>query len=111
KGGAGALPAIQAALAGDTALRPAKRSKAQSALAVVRRADKRAAKDGSRAAKDGSRAAKAHAREAAARGTPPAALEIGRSPGIEAIDPLAEAGRKVLRFHFARMLDREAAVR
>jgi CHAD domain-containing protein len=38
-------------------------------------------------------------------------LAVGGSPGIEATDPLAEAGRKVLRFHFARMLAREAAVR
>ncbi|MEZ0240128.1 MAG: CHAD domain-containing protein [Chloroflexota bacterium] len=96
KGDATALPAIQTALASDTALRPAKRSKVESALAVVRRADERAAKDVAGADK-------AHARAAA--------LPVGGSPGIQATDALAEAGRKVLRFHFARMLAREAAVR
>jgi CHAD domain-containing protein len=35
----------------------------------------------------------------------------GKSPGITADDVLAEAGRKVLRFHFARMLAREAGTR
>jgi len=103
KGGAAALPAIQAALAGDLALRPAKRSKVESALAIARRADERTAKDGTRAAK-------ALARAAAQASVQPA-LAVGGSPGIEATDPLAEAGRKVLRFHFARMLAREAAVR
>lgn len=34
-----------------------------------------------------------------------------RSPGVTADDPLAEAGRKVLRFHFARLLAREAGTR
>jgi CHAD domain-containing protein len=35
----------------------------------------------------------------------------GKSPGITPDDVLAEAGRKVLRFHFARMLAREAGTR
>ncbi len=38
-------------------------------------------------------------------------LHIGRTPGVVAGDSLAEAGRKVLRFHFARMLEREAGTR
>ena len=38
-------------------------------------------------------------------------LRVGRSPGVVAGDSLAEAGRKVLRFHFARMLEREAGTR
>jgi len=38
-------------------------------------------------------------------------LEVGRSPGLTPDDPLAEAGRKVLRFHFARMLGYEAGTR
>ena len=38
-------------------------------------------------------------------------LRTGRSPGVVAGDSLAEAGRKVLRFHFARMLEREAGTR
>ncbi len=35
-------------------------------------------------------------------------LVTGRTPGVVGGDPLAEAGRKILRFHFARMLEREA---
>ena len=38
-------------------------------------------------------------------------LTTGRSPGVLGGDPLAEAGRKILRFHFARMLEREAGTR
>ena len=38
-------------------------------------------------------------------------LVVGTSPGVNADDHLAEAGRKVLRFHLARMLMREAGVR
>ncbi len=38
-------------------------------------------------------------------------LEAGKSPGVLAGDPLAEAGRKVLRFNFARLLAREAGTR
>ena len=38
-------------------------------------------------------------------------LHTGRTPGVVAGDSLAEAGRKVLRFHFARMLEREAGTR
>lgn len=38
-------------------------------------------------------------------------LSAGRSPGVLASDTLAEAGRKVLRFHLARMLAREAGTR
>lgn len=38
-------------------------------------------------------------------------LATTRSPGVAGGDPLAEAGRKILRFHFARMLDREEGTR
>jgi len=38
-------------------------------------------------------------------------LAVGKSPGVTADDVLAEAGRKVLRFHFARMLARESGTR
>ena len=41
----------------------------------------------------------------------PPRLLVGKSPGITADDILAEAGRKVLRFHFARMLAKEAGTR
>ncbi len=38
-------------------------------------------------------------------------LSVGKSPGVVADDHIAEAGRKVLRFHLARMLLREAGTR
>jgi CHAD domain-containing protein len=38
-------------------------------------------------------------------------LVVGKTPGVLADDHVAEAGRKVLRFHFARMLAREAGTR
>jgi CHAD domain-containing protein len=38
-------------------------------------------------------------------------LVVGKTPGVTADDILAEAGRKVLRFHFARMLAKEAGTR
>ncbi len=38
-------------------------------------------------------------------------LVVGKTPGVTADDHIAEAGRKVMRFHLARMLDREAGVR
>ena len=41
----------------------------------------------------------------------PPPLLVGRTPGVLAEDRLAEAGRKVLRFHLARMLAVEAGTR
>jgi CHAD domain-containing protein len=38
-------------------------------------------------------------------------IVVGKTPGVLADDHIAEAGRKVLRFHFARMLAREAGTR
>jgi CHAD domain-containing protein len=72
---------------------------------------------------------RARARAAAAEGTLPASssrgatpppspagepeprLAVGRTPGVTADDHVAEAGRKVLRFHLARMIAREAGTR
>jgi CHAD domain-containing protein len=36
---------------------------------------------------------------------------VGKTPGVLADDHVAEAGRKVLRFHLARMINREAGTR
>ena len=38
-------------------------------------------------------------------------LVVGKTAGVLAEDTVAEAGRKVMRFHLARMLDREPGVR
>jgi CHAD domain-containing protein len=47
------------------------------------------------------------------KATRPAAprLVVGKTPGVLAEDHLAEAGRKVLRFHLARMIARESGAR
>lgn len=47
----------------------------------------------------------------AARRPASAPIPVGKTPGVTADDLHAEAGRKVLRFHFARMIDREAGTR
>jgi CHAD domain-containing protein len=49
--------------------------------------------------------------ETAAAPEPDTRLVVGRTPGVSADDHVAEAGRKVMRFHLARMIAREAAVR
>ena len=44
-------------------------------------------------------------------GSPDRGLVVGKTPGVTADDHVAEAGRKVMRFHLARMIAREAGVR
>jgi triphosphatase len=46
-----------------------------------------------------------------AEAKPEPRLVVGKTAGVLAEDTLAEAGRKVMRFHLARMLDREPGVR
>ena len=48
---------------------------------------------------------------ASAGAKPEPRLVVGKTAGVLAEDTLAEAGRKVMRFHLARMLDREPGVR
>ncbi len=43
--------------------------------------------------------------------SPDLRLVVGRTPGVTPEDHVAEAGRKVMRFHLARMLAREAGTR
>ncbi|MFL5779554.1 MAG: CHAD domain-containing protein [Chloroflexota bacterium] len=42
--------------------------------------------------------------------TPPP-LTVGKTPGVTGDDPVAEAGRKVMRFHLARMIAKEPGTR
>jgi hypothetical protein len=37
-------------------------------------------------------------------------ISVTRKPGVQPDDAMSEAGRKVLRYHFARLLDQEPAV-
>jgi CHAD domain-containing protein/adenylate cyclase class IV len=61
-------------------------------------------------------AGRRRAASAAAAAEPPAErirprLTVGKTPGVLADDHVAEAGRKVLRFHLARMIARETGTR
>ncbi|MEX2011129.1 MAG: CHAD domain-containing protein [Chloroflexota bacterium] len=85
RGDEAGLASVGRVLDADPALKSSRESKLEAALSAVR--------------------------EHATKPQGPAPLVVGKSPGVLATDPVAEAGRKVLRFHFARMLAREAGTR
>ena len=78
------LAALGTRLAAAGGLAPARQSKLQRALAAIERAEREAARP--------------H-------------LSVGPTPGVAATDTLAEAGRKVMAFHFERLLAREPGTR
>lgn len=100
-----ALTVIAAVLDGTEGLRRATSSKLDQALAAV----------------DAARGAPGALGGDASAGDPPLdivaaphevpSLSVGKTPGVLPEDHVAEAGRKVLRFHLARMLDYEAGTR
>ncbi len=106
KGDEGELEALGAALDAEPTLRRAQTSKLEAALAAV---------DG--ATGDEPEANALFIPGVVARETdgapdrPAPRLVVGRTPGVSAEDHIAEAGRKVMRFHLARMLEHEPAVR
>ena len=119
KGDGTELVALGAAIESESGIEPARTSKLESALAAL---------DGTTDDGDGSRRPSRDAPPKPARSVvEPAAdqaddvppdidpdsprLVVGKSPGVVAEDHVAEAGRKVMRFHLARMLDREPGVR
>lgn len=108
-----ALSIVAAVLDGTAGLRRATSSKLDSALAAIDagRPPIEAATDAAagEAAVVVDGAAVAAAMAAAAPDIPP--LSVGKTPGVLAEDHIAEAGRKVLRFHLARMIDYEAGTR
>jgi CHAD domain-containing protein len=130
RGPATALDALAAVLADDPDLAPEPASKLERALAAAA-----AARSGKRArarprtvhpaagmepdpsapaaeAASASPAIENAAVELSAGEAPaPPRLVVGKTPGVARDDVLAEAGRKVLRFHFARMLAKEAGTR
>ncbi len=93
------LNALAAAL-GDFALAPQGQSKFERALAIV---------DGGQKSPLAAEAplAEPEPAEPAKKEKAPRA----KSPGVRADETMAEAGRKVLRFHFDRMVDKEASAR
>ncbi|MFP5341366.1 MAG: CHAD domain-containing protein [Candidatus Limnocylindria bacterium] len=109
-----ALAVVAAVLDGEPGLRRATSSKLDAAMAAldVHRPTDGEPTDGEPTAMDEVAVAaviEAIAAATASPETPP--LSVGRSPGVGADDHVAEAGRKVLRFHLARMLDHEAGTR
>jgi CHAD domain-containing protein len=123
RGPATALDALAAVLADDPDVEPERTSKLDRALAAVKDAQpgrRRAAR--ARAVEPPVEPAAGPSVDAAGIVEPaperpsaethsPPRLVVGKTPGVTRDDVLAEAGRKVLRFHFARMLAKEAGTR
>jgi CHAD domain-containing protein len=117
RGPAASLDVLAAFFAADPDLAPEPTSKLQRALeaaaaarsggnAQARPAPTIAAVGPARASSDG-----LPVERPPAEAPGPPRLVVGKTPGVAPDDVLAEAGRKVLRFHFARMLAKEAGTR
>ena len=106
------LLALDALFGVDDALEASSVSKLESALAAVRR---RLPEDDTGPSQPGVVPSTSDDVPDASDTPQPVAQDTGlplaKSPGVVAEDHLAEAARKVLRFHLARMLAREAGVR
>jgi triphosphatase len=106
------LADIDRALAADPDLAAADSSKLTRALAAVAAAPKkRARRDRGTDAQAGAAAHSGQGQNAEPGVASRPHLEVAKSPGVLADDHIAEAGRKVLRFHLARMIAREAGTR
>jgi CHAD domain-containing protein len=123
KGDRAELAALGEAIESEGGLERARMSKLEAALAALNGStDGAHASDGEVAPRRPARRAKAakttavsgdeEIEDAASAGAKPEPrLVVGKTAGVLAEDTLAEAGRKVMRFHLARMLDREPGVR
>ncbi len=100
-----ALTVVAAVLDGTEGLRRATSSKLDQAMAAIDAART------SSAAVDGAPAGDARPVIDTATPLEIPSLSVGKTPGVLPEDHVAEAGRKVLRFHLARMLDYEAGTR
>jgi CHAD domain-containing protein len=108
-----ALAVIAAVLDGTPGLRRATSSKLDTALAAIDASRPTVAPEEDAGAGEVSvmvdGAAVAAVMAASSPEVPP--LSVGKTPGVLGEDHIAEAGRKVLRFHLARMLEYEAGTR
>jgi triphosphatase len=123
KGDRAELAALGEAIESEGGLERARMSKLEAALAALNGSTDRAhVSDGEVAPRRPARRAKAakttavsgdeEIEDAASAGAKPEPrLVVGKTAGVLAEDTLAEAGRKVMRFHLARMLDRDQGVR
>jgi CHAD domain-containing protein/adenylate cyclase class IV len=101
KGEEGELAELGAAIEAEAGLERAQISKLEAAMAALDGADESPDEAAPATASDAREPTEAEAPR----------LVVGKSPGVTADDHVAEAGRKVMRFHLARMLDREPGVR
>ena len=115
KGDEGDLEALGAALDAEPTLRRALTSKLEAALAAVDGAAGDEAARPAPASLDSAGIAVGPGAmdppETGMREAEGPRLVVGKTPGVTADDHIAEAGRKVMRFHLARMLDHEPGVR
>ncbi|HET7168923.1 MAG TPA: CHAD domain-containing protein [Candidatus Limnocylindrales bacterium] len=127
KGDEQELAALGAALEAEPTLERARSSKLEAALAAldgdaIVDAEDTARPDEPRAGAGSDEPARTRAANTPAPSAPTEGIEpgvassgprlvVGTTPGVTAADHIAEAGRKVLRFHLARMLDRESGTR
>ena len=132
KGNESRLTRLAEVFLGDPALRPANRSKFEAAMAAVEDGGRHAREDESDEDREQGDASRSDAKAVPVASVqidivpttsdvlvdeeeaPPAhdgRLVVGRTPGVLPDDHIAEAGRKVMRFHLARMLARETGVR
>jgi CHAD domain-containing protein len=112
KGDRGDLAALGAAIESESGLERAGTSKLEAALAALdgsSNGDGVAAKVAPRSRKRAVDTRDEDAADKADKAEP--RLVTGKTPGVLAEDTVAEAGRKVMRFHLARMIDREPGVR
>ncbi len=121
KGDENALTALADVLDGESGLHRSTNSKLESAMAAVRgeRDDglpepaERTAPVGvmDRSVLDDGSPTTSEKPDAASETADAGRLSVGKSPGVTADDHVAEAGRKIMRFHLARMLDSEPGAR
>jgi CHAD domain-containing protein len=120
KGDEAALGALAGLLDAERGLRRSTSSKLEAAMAAVE--DETDGPDGPLPTKPdetagpietrgGGPATPEKAPEKAPESTDGARLSVGKTPGVTADDHVAEAGRKVMRFHLARMFDFEPGTR
>jgi CHAD domain-containing protein len=111
KGDETELEALGAALDAEPTLRRAQTSKLEAALAAVDGATGDEPEAGEFSFERVPAAPATTAAPIAQTDRPAPRLVVGRTPGVTAEDHIAEAGRKVMRFHLARMLEYEPGVR
>ena len=118
KGAEGPLAALAAVFAEDPALAPSSGSKLEAALAAIGlgRPPDAGGQSPAFVPASGHHEVTPSTSDVVAEPVEPSPsadgrLVVGRTPGVTADDHVAEAGRKVMRFHLARMIVREAGVR